>query len=247
METMLQIVVIVFMTFLCALCLFAVVVIARDIVYENARMRREREKERALEKMQTTAIAQPVAEVIEQPVAPAPAPAPAPEPEVVEEVVATTTEEVAEESEEDENAVAFSRHTQTMEEKYEMLSTEFKRYFDDIAKHALSKEGVKEFKFGSSYDYKIGSYRVVRMMIKRGEIVCEYKFIDRDFRTYASTSNVKMKQSATAVRVLDASAVGVAKDGIDLVCTQIADDKQFKKELAKEKRREKRKEAKDNE
>jgi hypothetical protein len=56
-----------------------------------------------------------------------------------------------------------------------------------------------------------------------------------------------MKQSATAVRVLDASAVGVAKDGIDLVCTQIADDKQFKKELAKEKRREKRKEAKDNE
>ena len=243
METMLQIVVIVFMTFLCALCLFAVVVIARDIVYENARMRREREKERALEKMQTTAIAQPVAEVIEQPVAPAPAP----EPEVVEEVVATTSEEVEEESEEDENAVAFSRHTQTMEEKYEMLSTEFKRYFDDIAKHALSKEGVKEFKFGSSYDYKIGSYRVVRMMIKRGEIVCEYKFIDRDFRTYASTSNVKMKQSATAVRVLDASAVGVAKDGIDLVCTQIADDKQFKKELAKEKRREKRKEAKDNE
>ncbi|MBQ7224856.1 MAG: hypothetical protein IJX06_04835 [Clostridia bacterium] len=242
METMLQTVVIVFMLFLCALCLFAVVVIARDIIYENAKMRRDREKERALEKMQAAVTAQPVSEVIEQPVAPAPAPEPTPEPEVVEEVVAT-----AEEEEEDENAVAFSRHTLTMEEKYATLSTEFKRYFDDIAKHALGKEGVKEFKFGSSYDYKIGSYRVVRMMIKRSEIVCEFKFIDRDFRTYVGSNNVKMKQSATAVRVLDASAVGVAKDGIDLVCTQIAEDKQYKKELAKEKRREKRKEAKENE
>ena len=51
METMLQTVVIVFMLFLCALCLFAVVVIARDIIYENAKMRRDREKERALEKI----------------------------------------------------------------------------------------------------------------------------------------------------------------------------------------------------
>ena len=83
-------------------------------------------------------------------------------------------------------------------------------------------------------------YRVVRMMIKRGEIVCEFNFIDRDIIDYANASNVKMKQSATTIKVLEASAVGVAKDGIDLVCTQIAEDKEYKKELAREKRKEKR-------
>ena len=84
-------------------------------------------------------------------------------------------------------------------------------------------------------------------MIKRSEIVCEFTFIDRDFLNYANTSGgeVKIKQSATAVRVTDASAVGVVKDGIDLVCTQIDADKEYKKELAREKRREKRRLAKE--
>lgn len=45
MENMLQAVIVVFMLFLCALCLFAVVVIARDIVHESAKARRERERE----------------------------------------------------------------------------------------------------------------------------------------------------------------------------------------------------------
>ena len=62
----------------------------------------------------------------------------------------------------------------------------------------------------------------------------EFNFIDKDFAEYASSSDVKMKRSATSVRVLEPSAVGVAKDGIDLVCSQIAEDKERKKELARE-------------
>ena len=54
-----------------------------------------------------------------------------------------------------------------------------------------------------------------------------------------------MKKSATTVRVSEGSAVGVVKDGIDLVCSQIAEDKERKKELAREKRREKRRLAKE--
>ena len=120
------------------------------------------------------------------------------------------------------------------------MPSEHKRYFDSIIKHALTKEGVKEFKHNGSYDYKIGSYKVLRLMIKRNEIVCEFHLIDRDFRSFASSSNIKMKSAATSVRVTEPAAVGVVKDGIDLVCTQIEADKAYKKELAREKRREKR-------
>lgn len=248
MEGMLQAVVVVFMLFLCSLCLFAVVVIVRDMIYENAKTRRarareDRDYERVLKALEEAADKTPEAiPVVAQPVV-----VEAPEPTVVvveapaKETPAPVEEAPAlEEAVEDDGAVVFSANTLTMEEKYATLSSEFKRYFDEIIKHALSKEGVKECKHNSSYDYKIGAYRVVRMMIKRGEIVCEFHFIDRDIIDYANASNVKMKQSATTIKVLEASAVGVAKDGIDLVCTQIAEDKEYKKELAREKRKEKR-------
>ena len=251
MEGMLQAVVVVFMLFLCSLCLFAVVVIVRDMIYENAKTRRERAREardyeRVLKALEEAADKTPEAiPVVAQPVV-----VEAPDPTVVvvdapaKETPAPVEEAPAlEEPVEDEGAVAFSTHTLTIEEKYATLSSEFKRYFDDIIKHALSKEGVKEFKHTGSYDYKIGVYRVVRMMIKRGEIVCEFHFIDRDILDYANASNIKMKQSATTIKVTEASAVGAAKDGIDLVCTQIEEDKEYKKELAREKRKEKRRQA----
>ena len=168
--------------------------------------------------------------------------------EPAEEVVEPAIEEVATVDAVDiENAVVFSTHSFTMAEKYATLSSEYKAFFDDIVRHALSKEGVKELKSNNHYDYKIGSYRVVRITIKRGEIICEFSFIDRDFRNYASASKVRMKASATSMKVNEASAVGVAKDCIDLICTQIAEDKEYKKELAREKRRERRKRASESE
>lgn len=56
-----------------------------------------------------------------------------------------------------------------------------------------------------------------------------------------------MKPSATAVKVNEPAAVGVAKDGIDLVCQQIEEEKEYKKQLAREKRREQRQKAKEAE
>lgn len=227
--------IVIFMFFLCMLCLFAVVVIVRDIVHENGETRRERRRDREeRRKMEAVVAPAPVVVKVEEP---KPEPTPKPEP-VVEEVV----EEVAEEPtvEVDENAVTFSKNNLTMEDKYAMLSSEHKGFFDSIVKHVNSKEGVKENKREGSYDYKIGSYKVLKIMIKRGEIVCEFMFIDRELIKYASTSGVKMKQSATVIKVIEPSGVGVVKDGIDMICDQIEDDKEYKRNLAREKRREKR-------
>ena len=242
MNVLLQAMIVVFMLFLSALCLFAVVVIARDIIYETAR-RRERIEAQSKPNAVTNEHA---------PVEAAKNPQPAPVEAKVEEVAVTA--ELAEAPVEDEeapvdedpNSVAFSRNTLTMEEKYMTLSTEFKRYFDDIVNHTLQKSGVKETKKTSAYDYKIGHQRVIKISIRRSEIVCEFNFIDKDFDQYANASDVKIKRAATVVRVSEPSAVGVVKDGIDLVCTQIEELKEQKKELAKEKRRQRRQAAKEN-
>lgn len=256
MDELLKVVVVIFMFFMCILCLFAVFVIVRDIVHEslsNSRRREEEDRKRRAKNSDVSSESQPV--VVQPVVLPAPEPvapvATEPEPVVEPEpqpVVAPVEEPVvAAVAEEDPDAVKFNRVKLTMEEKYGTLSTEFKRYFDDIVKHTLGKEGVKELKRESSYDYKIGSYRVLRITVKRGEIVCEFSFIDNEFNNYASESNVRIKQAATTVRVSEASAVGVVKDGVDLVCQQIAEDKERKEQLAREKRKERRRLAKEQE
>ena len=141
----------------------------------------------------------------------------------------------------DPNAVKFSTsHVMTLSEKYAALSSEYKAYFDEICKYAAAKEGAKEFKNDNYCDYKQGSQRLLRITIKRGEIVCQFTFIDRSFKNYASQTNVKMKSSATTIRVVEPAAVGVVKDGIDLVCQQIAEEKEFKKQQARERRKAKR-------
>ncbi len=167
------------------------------------------------------------------------APEPVKEPEPIPEPV-IEEEPVKEDVEEDDNAVVFSSHILTMPERYATLSTEFKSYFDDIVRYALSKENVKESRHNYFYAYKDASYRVLRLTIKRGEIICELNFVDREIKEYVDGSNVPMKQSLTSIKVTEPAAVGVVKDGIDLVCSQISAYREYKKQLAKEKRREKR-------
>ncbi len=251
MEVMLQAVVVIFMLFLCSLCLFAVIVIVRDIIHENAKTRRERLKDETAPEKEPQL--PPITVQLTAPVMPQPE-------KEVNEVVDNKPEEkveekleVVEEAKEvqlpqaeeavtvDGNAVVFSKHTLTMAEKYAQLSSQYKKYFEEIARHALSKQGVRELKLNSSYDYKDASYRVVRLSIKRGEIIAEFIFIDKDFMNYANASDVKIKQSATQIKVIDSNSVGVVKDGIDLVVSQIAEYKEYKRKLANEKRREKRK------
>lgn len=278
MEIMLQTVIIVFMLFLCSLCLFAVLVIARDMVAESMGKRKsdfaadtERKQEQVIKEV-TVIKEVPVereASPSEQapppaPVAPpAPAPVAEPEPEIAPMVEVIVEEEpvaeepifeeepvfepveVAEEVEpevvvDDENAVKFSKSQLTFDEKYAMLSTEVKGYFQAIARHALSKEGAKCTVSKNYQDYKIGATRLVRMSIKRGEIVCEFVFIDRDFKNYASQADLKIKPSATVIRVTEPAAVGVAKDGIDLVYNQMLEEREYKRQLAKEKRKARR-------
>lgn len=245
-ENLVQGMIIIFMFFLCMLCLFAVVVIVRDIVRENGERRRERKVERSeIEEFKKLIEEFKLAKGYElgsKTVVPDPVPVAEP---VKETTIQIPVAEVVEEETTDENAVSFSMTSLNMDEKYAMLSKEYKGFFDSIIKHVMSKEGIKENKRSGSYDYKIGSYKVLKMMIKRGEILCEFMFIDREINKYASTSGVKVKQSATVIKVIEPSGVGVVKDGIDMICDQIEDDKEYKRNLAREKRREKRKKQKE--
>ena len=176
-------------------------------------------------------IAEPEPEVVSEPepeIVAEPEPV-AEEPEVVSEPEPVIEEpEVAEEPVVvDENAISFSLgEKETLEQKYLALTQEYKEYYDEIAKHAMMKEGSKRFKTEKYGEYKIGKNRLVRLTIKKGIVNCEFILYNSDFKNYINDKKVSVKQAPTTVKVTDHSIVQVAKDSIDIAIQAFEEEKE---------------------
>ncbi len=154
---------------------------------------------------------------------------------------AEVVETVAVSAEDDENAVTFSADKgQTLDDKYNALSSENKSIYDDIVKYAAAIEESKRFKNLRYEEYKIGSSRIVRLTIKRNIIHCEFMMHNSNFKNYIAENKVSVRQSATVIKVTGKEVVQTIKDTIDIVVKAIGEEREFKKQLAREKRRAKR-------
>ena len=240
----------VFMVIVSIMALFAVMIVFRDVVQEILVARKEREAadrsiiqhaERIIAEAQAkeaaaaaaavapAVIAEPV---VEEPVAEEPAIEEAP---IVEEPV---KEEAAPEEADAEGTISFATgQQQTLDEKYLALSQAEKGWYDEIIKYASAVEGSKRFKNARYEEYKVGKNRLVRLLIKRGIIQCEFILHNSDFRNYVNENKINVKQSATTMLVENAETVNVVKNSIDIVVASIAEEKEYKKQLAREKRR----------
>ena len=148
-----------------------------------------------------------------------------------QEAIAVTPEDMT-------GKISFSKGTQlTLEEKYLALTSEQKGWYDAIVKHALAVEGSKRFKNARYEEYKVGKNRLVRMLIKRGVIQCEFILHNSDFKNYVNENKIAVKQSATTMLVENAATVQAVKNSIDIVLDAIAEEKEYKKKLAREKRK----------
>ncbi len=157
------------------------------------------------------------------------------EEEVVEEEVAETVEE---ETAEDKPNVAFNTTARdTLDEKFFNLSDEQKSFYNEIASYAAAKEDAKRFKNLRYEEFKIGKARLVRMLIKRSQVVCEFIMYNSDFKNYVNENKVAVKQAATVIKITDAAAVQAAKDSMDIVVNTINEEKEYKKQQAKERRK----------
>ncbi|MBR2313109.1 MAG: hypothetical protein IKA46_07490 [Clostridia bacterium] len=172
--------------------------------------------------------------------------------EITAPVVEITPPEVKEKESTPENAasaedgkISFSAaQQQTLDEQYRALSKEQKRFYDKIAAYAASKEGSKCNKNQRYQEYKIGAKRIVRLRIKRGILHCEFLMINRDLRNHVSENKIPIKESATVIKVQNASTVEMVFSSIDLAVQLIEEERAYKKQLAKERRRQAKQQAK---
>ena len=126
---------------------------------------------------------------------------------------------------------------QTLEEKYLELSPEARGWYDEIMKYAANVEGSKRFKNARYEEYKVGNSRIIRMLIKRGVINCEFALHNQNFKNYVNENKISVKQSATTLLIEGPETVEAAKNSIDIVIAQIAEEREYKKQLAREKRK----------
>lgn len=258
--TVVEIVFLAFLAFACLMAMFSMLILLRDIVRDG------RSNNNAVAPQAPAQEQAPVAPIV-QVVAPTPAIAPAPvvapapvaEPvapapapvvevkEVVKEVVVAPVEEVApavvEEVEEvvsDDNVSFTSEKSLTIDDKYLELTSDQKTWYDEIIKYASAVDGSRRFKNARYEEYKVGKNRLVRMLIKRGIIVCEFILPNNDFKNYVNENKLKIKAAPTVLKVVDAESVQVAKDSIDIAVKAIEDEKEYKKQQIRERRKQAR-------
>ena len=167
--------------------------------------------------------------------------------EVVEESTPVGAEEISAEevTEADEateaelngDSVTFSAAKETLSQKYDALPDELKDYYGQIVATASAVEGNRCFKNDRYEEYKVGKNRIVRLLIKRGVIVCEFVIANNDLRNYMSDNKLKLKQAPTTLKVFDEATLAAAKATMEIAVKAIEDEKAYKKEQARAKRK----------
>lgn len=218
--------IIIFMAFAVVLCLFSVLIITKEIVAESLEKRKLKVAESK--------------------------PAEQPEPQEIQEldqpqtVVETEETSPVEEETATTELIRFAPRTvQTLEEKYLALDGKYRGYYDEIVKYALAQENVKRIKNARYEEYKAGNTRLVRLLVKRGVVVCEFILPNADFKNYINENKVNVKLASTVMRIEDATMVQAAKDSIDIVVNALAQEREYKKQLARERRKENRRKEKE--
>lgn len=220
-------VIVVFMAFAVLICLFSVLVLTRELI-EDITEKRKQKAEAASTTEQPS----------EQPnlATPEPVVMAIPQEEPQEEAQELSAEEIAAAGE-----VRFaSKTTPTLEEKYLALDAKSRSYYDEIVKYAAAQEDSKRFKNTRYEEYKTGKTRLVRLLVKRGVVVCEFILPNADFKNYVNENKVNVKVAGTTMKILDDTTLQAAKDSIDIVVKALEEEREYKRQLVLERRRQRR-------
>ncbi len=245
-----------FMLFAAVICLFAVVM----VVIEHAKDRRAQREVMKAEAQPVAAheategvtadgyryvvVVAPNAQAAAEMVAPAapvaaePAPVEAP---VEEPAVEEAVEAPAETEGNDANGVWINRNNEkTHLEKYAELSAEMRARYDEIKAYALMQKDVTA-RLGNRYeDFRNGKKQVVRMVIRREVLHCEFVILHSDLNNYIVENHVSVKHAPTAIKIDSDEAVTAAKNSIDIAMKAIEEEREFRAEQQKKRRREAR-------
>lgn len=139
-----------------------------------------------------------------------------------------------------EGSVAFNATKATHWQKYADLSTEDQARYDEIARYAAAVPQVKNVKSDRAEEFKLYTKRLVRLIIKRGAVMCEFTIPNEQFSKYVEDNKVSVKHATSVLKVTSEKDVAAAKDAIDIAVNAVMAERARRHEQELERRREAR-------
>ncbi len=243
-------IIIAFMLLAGVVCLFAIFMIVIDLV-KDRRDRREQRQANSFGNvlngipviMQTAATPVAAQTAPEAPVATA-AETTEEEPSVVEESSSeekTEAAPVTEDAEAENNGIWINRASdKTHVEKYGELTDEARAHYDEIKAYALAQKDVAAHMANRYEDIRRGKKRVVRMVIRREVLYCEFVILHSELSSYIASNHVSVKHAPTTIKIDSPEAVIAAKNSVDIALRAIDEERAYRHEQQKKRRREAR-------
>lgn len=162
-------------------------------------------------------------------------PAPAEEPSENTELVAI-----------DEDSVVFQatgKESKTFADKYETLTEEARKMYDELAQYILATPKSKVSRSSSAETFKVGTDKVLRAVIRREVVVLNFMLANSSLNRFVKEEGIKnIKINPVVIRLETAEDLSLAKQTVDLTVENIKQEQQYRK-LRKKELRQAKKEA----
>lgn len=122
----------------------------------------------------------------------------------------------------EQDAVVFNKK-KTLKEEYANLSKENKKFYDQIKAHAIALEGVKESESQNYYTVSYKTNKIVRLKIKKGEVVAEFFTTDKTLKELAGSG---VKESASSIKIKTDEDAQKAIKAIDYKFKSLTENKE---------------------
>ena len=236
--------IIIYIIFAILICVFAMVYVAKEFVYDAIERRRERRRERAAaENAEDSADKTFSADYAIVPKGMMLVPV---DYAIKSEVSATQTDAPKNElpaHETDENALVISRaETMTIDEAYAKLSREQKKYFDGLLSYALSKENAAKYPSKTEISVRAIRKPIIRIFVRKGVTVAAFRLendLMKEFRKNGAETKITVRD--TKINIVDNAAYETAKGLIDVAEENNKREREAAEEARKKRLAERRK------
>lgn len=138
----------------------------------------------------------------------------------------------------DEDSVVFQatgKESKTFADKYEMLSEEARKMYDELSQYILATPKSKVSRSSSAETFKVGTDKVLRAVIRREVVVLNFMLANSSLNRFVKEEGIKnIKINPVVVRLETAEDLALAKQTVDLTIENIKQEQLYRKLRKKE-------------
>ena len=116
-------------------------------------------------------------------------------------------------------------------ERYQKLSDDIRRLFDEFAAYAEAKENVRVIRNRNNMTFKYRTERMLRAVIRRGIPVLQFQLVNNELKRFIKEDAKKeIRVSPVNIRLTSESELEAAKQTTDITAANIEEEHEYNRE-----------------